>query len=133
MAAERVTDVWNRACDVIASEDSGSAHDGNRALVAALVLDGAVQSGGLASAVEQGLTGPGVKALRWFGLDDIADVVARGERRVAEATVTGDLAALEEVEFTDDPEYYSLDVEQRLTQALASRLEAAPEAFAPVA
>lgn len=126
--ADDVNEVWNRACDAMAAGEV-PAHDGDRALVAAIALDGAVQSGGLVSAVEQDLAGAGVEAYRWFGLDDLATLVERAADRVQGAS--GDTSALEQVELEDDPAYYAADTGQRLMDALAVRLREAPEAFAP--
>lgn len=130
MVKGRSTVVWNRACDVVAGTvaEAGVA-DGDLKLAHAITLDGAVQSGGLVSAVEQDLVTAGVEAFRWFGLDGIADIV---ERAAARLDPDGSSDADELVELEDDPAYYAHDVEGQLSTALARQLDAAPGAFAPL-
>lgn len=122
--------IWNRA----AMESGGpDAREGDQSLASLLRLHNEAMSSGLLHAVSDGLTrGEFDRALegcRYFGLPDAAVV--------AEAVLTDAFHASEEeldvLEADADRRYSSVVRDDSvLTEAFATKLSEAPQAFAPV-
>lgn len=122
---DHATRVWNRACEYMAGGVPESAREGDRRLVDAISLDGAVQGNGVVQALGNEHATTGIQALRWFGLHDAADVLD-GTRAMLDGLSEEEQ---EQVELQADSAYYGLNVEQRLDTGLRERLRTTPEAF----
>ena len=130
-------ELWNRACDALATELPSEARTGDVMLVRAIAFDGEVHNGGLLNRVEEGEgLDAALEALRWFGLLDAAMRVeqVRDEWR----RLTDDGApeeALDELEQEADELYFEMpqgQVADQLQAALLDRLEEDPVAFSPL-
>jgi hypothetical protein len=119
------TAVWNRATDFMAGEVPTRAGAGDRNLVDALTVDGAIQANGLSQALETCDVPRAIEAFRWFGLPAVADLLTEAESALS---TDHDGTADEEL----SGRYYALDTESLLTQALERRLKTDPDAFLPV-
>jgi hypothetical protein len=133
---DHADEVWNRACDALASGLPSEARTGDVMLLRAIAFDGRVHNGGLLDRIEEdeGLD-EAIEALRWFGLLDAA---ARVERvRCELRRLTDDRApdeAFDELEREADRAYVELpqgELADQLAAALVARLEQEPEAFSP--
>lgn len=109
----------------MAGEVPSSAGAGDRHLVDALSVDGAIQADGLSQALETVDVPRGLEAFRWFDLTAVADLLTEAETALA---ADHDGTADEEI----SSRYYALDTEALLTQALERRLKTDPDAFLPL-
>ena len=134
---DHTDEVWNRACDAMASGLPPNARIGDVMLTRAIAFDGLVHNGGLLNRVEEdeGLI-EAIGALRWFGLLEAA---ARVERVWSEfRRLTDDSApdeAVEELEHEADRLYFEMpqgEVTDQLEAALMAHLADDPEAFSPL-
>jgi hypothetical protein len=121
----RATAVWNRATDFMAGEVPSSAGAGDRYLVDALTVDGAIQANGVSQALETVDVPRRIEAFGWFDLTAVADLLIE-----AETALAADHDGLADEEISS--RYYALDTEALLSQALERRLKTDPDAFLPV-
>jgi hypothetical protein len=130
-------EVWNRACDALATGLPSEARTGDLMLLRAIDFDGRVNNGGLLNRVEEdeGLD-EAIEALRWFGLVEVAERVEgvrdRWRRLAAEGAPRG---AAEQLEQSADERYFEMPqghVADQLDAALLARLEEDPAAFSPL-
>ncbi|HHW83674.1 MAG TPA: hypothetical protein GX743_07690 [Actinomycetales bacterium] len=124
MTAMDPIEVWNRATDYMADGLPEDAGFGDRHLVQALSVDGAIQANGVEQVFETHDVDESLTAFRWFGLDDVAEFL---ERAAAEGA-----GADEEWDEEASGEYYDLEVDSRLSDALEEKLTTDPEAFLPL-
>lgn len=130
-AADRV---WNRAAEAWNPETWQGLRAGDRALAALLVVDGLVQNGGVAHAVEvlePDATRLGVEGYRYFGLDTVADLIDMASAQKSRLEVAP-LKAQEEVELLWDRAYRELlPTDQALVEAFGVVYANSPLDFAP--
>lgn len=120
-------EIWNRAADS-AGDPPAEAPIGDRMLSLAMSLDGSIQANGIQQQWEVWDKVPeAIEALRWFGLDSAADLVAAAESVAS----SDDFEAQERFELEVEPQYYELDASTALDEALQRRLASHPEDFAP--
>jgi hypothetical protein len=134
---DHADEVWNRACEALATSWPSEARPGDVMLLRAIDFDGRVNNGGLLNSVEEGEDLDGaLEALRWFGLLEAATRVehVRGEwcRLAAEGAP---LEAAEQLEQDADERYFEMpqgQVADQLQAALLARIEEDPAAFSPL-
>lgn len=107
--------VWNRACGALMDPDI-ELREGDRALVAAIELNGVIENGGVATLDEAENVDQGVAGLRWFGLDAAADLVERLQHLLAGGL---SLVELEQAELDGNDQYAQLDMSGALEERLA--------------
>ncbi|XCB29704.1 hypothetical protein RQN30_11085 [Arcanobacterium hippocoleae] len=117
-------DIWNRAVD---GEGDGV---GDKMLGAVLLLDGMIQNGGMANALddllEDGEILAGVAGFRYFGLNVVADLVLEIYQAISDG------ANVEELEETRDGEYYEICDADAITAVFRKKLAEDPTAFSPL-
>ncbi|WP_353066945.1 hypothetical protein [Arcanobacterium hippocoleae] len=117
-------DIWNRAVD---GEGDGV---GDKMLGAVLLLDGMIQNGGMANALddllEEGEILAGVAGFRYFGLNVVADLVLEIYQAISDG------ANVEELEETRDGEYYEICDADAITAVFRKKLAEDPTAFSPL-
>ncbi|MDR6938694.1 hypothetical protein [Arcanobacterium hippocoleae] len=117
-------DIWNRAVD---GEGDGV---GDKMLGAVLLLDGMIQNGGMANALddllEEGEILAGVAGFRYFGLNVVADLVLEIYQAISDG------ANVEELEATRDGEYYEICDADAITAVFRKKLAEDPTAFSPL-
>lgn len=94
----------------------------------AMSLDGSIQANGIQQQWEVWDNVPeAIEALRWFGLNEAADLVAAAES----IATSDDVEVQERFELEVEPQYYELDTSTALDDAFQRRLASHPEDFAP--
>ncbi|GAB2882038.1 DMP19 family protein [Nocardioides pacificus] len=126
-------DVWSRALDLDAHEQE-SPRPGDIALASVLRIHGSIMNGGVLNAVEDVFTAEQLDAAehgyRWFGLDEVADLLARTRVDVASGALSErDLERLERR--CDDAYATAVPDDAFLSDLLERRVADEPEAFAP--
>jgi len=130
-------EIWNRACDALATQLPCEARTGDAMLLRVIDFDGRVNNGGLLSRVEEeeGLD-DALEALRWFGLVDVAERVEGVRDRWRRLAAQGaPLGAAKQLERTADEVYFEMpqgQVADQLQAALLARLAEDPVAFSPI-
>ncbi|QWC84190.1 hypothetical protein KLP28_11365 [Nocardioidaceae bacterium] len=123
--------IWDRACELLMSDATGHGieglREGDRMLADAIHLDGCFQRSGADAMPDLDDTDrdAGVVGLRWFGLDDAADIV----ETYVERSRRGLASESDELDSTDA--YNAIDVEAGLTSGVRERLRDSADSFAP--
>jgi hypothetical protein len=134
---DHADEVWNRACEALATGWPSEARTGDVMLLRAIDFDGRVNNGGLLNRVEEDEDLDGaVEALRWFGLLEAATRVEHVRNEWRRLAAEGPpLGAAEQLEQSADELYFEMpqgQVADQLEAALLARLEEDPAAFSPL-
>jgi hypothetical protein len=124
--------VWNRACEEF--DITPGMPRGDAALAALLLCHGMAMNGGLPHAVE-GLEAEelarAIAGYRFFGLDEVADLVADVARQAADLDPS-DLDAADQLEVRSNERFYALvPDDDSVAGAFQAHFREHPEDYAP--